>query len=180
MTIAFAAMQFAKRVHDGQSRKYTGGPYASHLAEVAGIVATVAEDASSFQAATRDEMIAVAWLHDCVEDQGVDPQELMNDFGYNVASGVKWLSDMDKEGTREERKAKSRARLEQAPAWVQTIKCADLISNTSTIAKLDPEFAAGYLTEKRRLLIALTKADPRLWALAFKIANAPVELLATV
>ena len=60
----------------------------------------------------------------------------------------------------------SRDRLGNAPGWVQTIKCADLISNTSSIVMHDPKFAAVYLEEKRLLLARLTYADQRLLALA--------------
>jgi guanosine-3',5'-bis(diphosphate) 3'-pyrophosphohydrolase len=124
MSIAFKAMQFAREAHKDQVRKYTGNPYADHLAEVAGIVATVALDT--------DHAVAVAWLHDCVEDQGIAPQTLVDEFGMIVTKGVLLLSDLET-GNRAERKAASRARLAAAPAWVQTIKCADLISNTSSI-----------------------------------------------
>ena len=41
ITLAFEAMLFARTSHAGQVRKYTGNPYTDHLAEVAGIVATV-------------------------------------------------------------------------------------------------------------------------------------------
>lgn len=121
MSIAFKAMQFSREAHKDQVRKYTGNPYADHLAEVAGIVATVALDT--------DHAVAVAWLHDCVEDQGIAPQTLVDEFGMIVTKGVLLLSDLET-GNRAERKAASRARLAAAPAWVQTIKCADLISNT--------------------------------------------------
>ena len=60
----------------------------------------------------------------------------------------------------------SRERLARAPGWVQTIKCADLISNTSSIVKHDPVFAKTYLEEKRLLLDVLTMADKRLRELA--------------
>jgi hypothetical protein len=85
--------------------------------------------------------------------------------------GVMLLSDLE-QGNRAERKAASRARLADAPAWVQTIKCADLISNTSSIVLRDPKFAVTYLEEKRLLLDVLTKADPRLHALALSQAGA--------
>lgn len=159
--IAFEAMTFARKVHAGQVRKYTGNPYADHLAEVAGIVATVAGDLCHSQ----EHMTAVAWLHDCVEDQGVGAQELADEFGVIVQFGVMALSDLET-GNRAERKAASRARLAAAPGWVQTIKCADLISNTSSIVKHDPKFAVTYLEEKRLLLDVLTKADPRLLGMA--------------
>lgn len=156
MSIAYEAMVFARQVHASQKRKYTGNPYADHLAEVAGIVATVTQDPVS---------IAVAWLHDCVEDQGVTLAEIEQRFGFSTAVGVSGLSDLET-GNRAERKAKSRVRLSLCSGWIQTIKCADLISNTSSIVEHDPKFAAVYLEEKRLLLDVLTKADRRLHAIA--------------
>ena len=156
MKLAFKAMQFAREVHKDQVRKYTFNPYADHLAEVAGIVATVQSD---------DVSIATAWLHDCVEDQGITAQQLHREFGYSVTTGVMLLSDLE-EGNRKERKAASRIRLAAASGWVQTIKVADLISNTSSIVKHDPKFAKVYLEEKRLLLDVLTKADKGLLEIA--------------
>lgn len=151
-TLPMQAMLFARKVHANQRRKYTGNPYVDHLAEVAGIVAA---------ASLGPRGIATAWLHDCVEDQGVKSSELMELFGSVVTSGVMLLSDLET-GNRAERKAASRARLAQAPAWVQTIKVADLISNTSSIVEHDPKFAVAYLEEKRLLLDVMIKADPAL------------------
>ncbi|WP_191057698.1 HD domain-containing protein [Geminicoccus harenae] len=159
MNLAFRAMQFAREVHQDQRRKYTNNPYTDHLAEVAGIVATVAPGD------LHDAMIATAWLHDCIEDQGVPDQTLADKFGLRVLSGVLLLSDLE-QGNRAERKAASRRRLSGAPAWVQTIKVADLISNTSSIVMHDPKFAVTYLEEKRLLLDVLTQADPRLIEIA--------------
>ncbi|HGL4258449.1 TPA: HD domain-containing protein [Burkholderia dolosa] len=161
MSIAFKAMQFAREAHKDQVRKYTGNPYVDHLAEVAGIVATVAHEYLHLQ----HEMLAIAWLHDCVEDQNVTHDELVDRFGGIVADGVLQLSDLET-GNRAERKAASRARLAAAWPLIQTIKCADLISNTSSIVKHDPKFAVTYLEEKRLLLDVLTKADPRLLQIA--------------
>lgn len=165
--LAYRAMVFARKAHSNQARKYTGNPYADHLAEVAGITSTVAP------AFGRDPeiMISVAWLHDYIED--INPQDggnwgyydLEQEFGEVVANGVLLLSDLER-GNRAERKALSRARLANAPGWVQTIKAADLISNTSSIVMHDPKFAVTYLEEKRLLLDVLTKADPRLLSIA--------------
>ena len=161
MGIASDAMVFARKVHAEQKRKYTGNPYFDHLAEVAGIISTVAS-----QYAWPDHVIATAWLHDCVEDHQVEWRILHNIFGIQVADGVFLLSDRETEGNRATRKAASIERLSKAPAWVQSIKCADLISNTSSIVLHDPKFAVTYLEEKRLLLDVLTKADPRLLAMA--------------
>lgn len=169
MDLAFKAMEFARQAHAKQVRKYTGNPYADHLAEVAGIVATVQHEFM----VPPGVMLAVAWLHDCVEDQGVSLQEIDDRFGCTVAIGVSGLSDLE-EGNRAERKAASRARLADCTSWIQTIKCADLISNTSSIVMHDPKFAVTYLAEKRALLDVMTKADPRLRALAYSQSNWPV------
>ncbi|WP_312547631.1 HD domain-containing protein [Massilia sp.] len=162
MTLAYEAMQFARHVHRAQQRKYTGNPYADHLAEVAGIAMSVGWHQPEVHP---DVFMAVCWLHDSVEDQGVKSSTLVDKFGMDVAKGVLMLSDLE-EGNRAARKAASRDRLADAPAWVQTIKCADLISNTSSIVMHDPKFAVTYLEEKRLLLDVLTKADPRLLAIA--------------
>lgn len=167
MSLAFEAMIFAREVHATQVRKYTGTPYTDHLAEVAGIVSTVADDLMERPAV----MIATAWLHDCIEDQDITPAEVARRFGPEVQAGVLALSDLEI-GNRAERKAASRKRLAAAPWWVQTIKVADLISNTSSIVQHDPKFAVVYLEEKRLLLDALVNADPRLVAIARKQAGA--------
>lgn len=173
MSLAYDAMMFARAAHRGYLRKYTGAPYTDHLAEVAGIVATVAPRLDD--PVTVGEMIAVAWLHDTVEDTGTSPEKIGELFGWRVKRGVVLLSDIEV-GNRAERKAKSRARLAGAPGWVQTIKCADLISNTSSIVQRDPRFAVVYLAETRLLLDVLTKADTRLLALARELANQPKEM----
>ena len=126
MSIAFQAMCFAREVHKHQKRKYTGNTYTDHLGEVAGIVASVPHT---------EEMITLAWLHDCVEDQG-SLQELNDKFGIVITNGVLLLSDLE-EGNRAERKRLSRERLSKAPPEIQTIKYADLISNTSSIVQFD-------------------------------------------
>lgn len=163
MTLTYEAMMFARRVHATQVRKYTGNPYIDHLAEVAGIAMSVGWRAPEVHP---DVFMATCWLHDCVEDQGVTPFQLRaHNMPEQVIEGVMLLSDLE-QGNRAERKAASRERLCKAPAWVQTIKCADLISNTSSIVKHDPKFAEAYLEEKRLLLEVLTKADPKLHELA--------------
>jgi guanosine-3',5'-bis(diphosphate) 3'-pyrophosphohydrolase len=165
--LSFRAMTFARQVHAEQKRKYTGNPYADHLAEVCGIAMSAGWHIAEIHP---DKLMATCWLHDSIEDQGVNPEEIRRQFGDEVALGVLALSDLE-EGNRAERKAASRARLAKAPSWVQTIKVADLISNTSSIVQHDPKFAVTYLEEKRLLLDVLTKADPGLVAIARRQAT---------
>lgn len=112
MNLAYEAMMFAREVHKDQRRKYSGNPYADHLAEVAGIVATVVADLP----APQEVVVATAWLHDSVEDQGVQPETLRQRFGPAVEEGVMWLSDLE-QGNRAERKRLSCQRLARAP-WL--------------------------------------------------------------
>lgn len=170
--LAFDAMTFAREVHKGHVRKYTGNPYADHLAEVAGIAMSVGWHSAEVHP---DAFMAVCWLHDSIEDRGVTVHQLTDLFGMTVAKGVLLLSDLE-EGNRAERKRLSRERLALAPAWIQTIKCADLISNTASIVMHDPKFAETYLQEKRELLAVLTKADKRLWNLAMSQAAVLIEI----
>lgn len=170
MTVQYKAMLFARDAHKDQVRKYSGDPYSNHLAEVAGILATVTHDPTS---------IAVAWLHDTIEDCGVTREVLQANFGYLTALAVEQLSDLET-GNRAQRKAASRARLSQAPGWVQTIKCADMISNTSSIVSHDPKFAKTYLAEKKAMLAVLDRADPLLLKLANDQCDAGLAALAAM
>jgi (p)ppGpp synthase/HD superfamily hydrolase len=155
------ALIFAKRAHEavGQTRKYTGEPCIVHPVAVAEIVKSVSHT---------PEMVAAALLHDTVEDTETTLHDIQHAFGSEVHELVYWLTDVSKlsDGTREMRKAIDRAHTAQAPAAAQTIKLADLIDNTKTISKHDPNFWRVYRREKQLLLEVLTKGDRSLWALA--------------
>lgn len=155
------ARVFATAAHAavGQTRKYTGEPYVVHPIEVSEIVASVGGT---------EAMVAAALLHDVLEDTEVTVDVLEEQFGSEVADLVLWLTDISKpeDGNRSTRKALDRQHSAAAPAAAQTIKVADLISNTKTIVEFDPGFAKTYLAEKRLLLDVLTRADPTLLAMA--------------
>lgn len=166
MNLALKAMLYARQIHRTQKRKYTDNPYFDHLAEVAGIVASVAEDYDPLG----PTMIAVAYLHDSIEDQGETVESLASKFNVQIAQAVSALSDME-EGNRAARHAASVERLRRAPGWVQTIKVADIISNTSSIVQHDPKFARVFLREKWDTLTAMDKADPHLRTLALTMTE---------
>lgn len=163
MTIVERARIFATAAHSAvaQLRKYTHEPYIVHPAEVAGIVASVPHT---------DEMLAAAWLHDTVEDTGVTNEIIRAEFGDKVAELVGWLTDVSRpeQGNRAVRKAIDRAHSASAPAEAQTVKLADLISNTRSITAHDAKFAVTYLEEKRLMLEVMTKGDATLMAEARK------------
>ncbi len=162
MNIVFEAMLFAAEVHKDQKRKFTGNPYFDHLSEVAGITAATCPGMGV--------AIAVAWLHDTIEDQGISGTEIGAKFGALVRKGVEALTDSET-GSRAERKRLSRERLSKKPGWIQDIKVADIISNCSSVAVHDAEFAEIYLTEKRLMLDVLQSANPDLVNFARKIVG---------
>jgi guanosine-3',5'-bis(diphosphate) 3'-pyrophosphohydrolase len=161
MTLEERARIFATAAHAavGQLRKYTHEPYVVHPTEVAAMVKTVAHT---------EAMVAAAYLHDVVEDTGVTLELVRAEFGDEVADLVGWLTDVSRpdHGNRAARKAVDRAHTAAAPAAAQTVKAADLISNTRSIVAHDPKFAETYLAEKRALLEVMTKGDPVLLAQA--------------
>jgi (p)ppGpp synthase/HD superfamily hydrolase len=111
-------------------------------------------------------MVAAAWLHDVVEDTGCTYTDIHMAFGADIAALVGWLTDVSQpqDGNRAHRKAMDRAHTAEAPAEAQTIKLADLISNSRSIVAHDPAFARTYLAEKRLLLAVMTRGDAGLHA----------------
>ena len=166
MQIDEKARIFATAAHAAvkQLRKYTGEAYIVHPTEVVGIVSTVPHT---------PEMLAAAWLHDVVEDTGVSIETIREEFGTQVSELVGWLTDVSKpeQGNRKARKAIDRAHTAMAPGEAQTIKLADLISNSRSILAHDPKFAVTYVEEKRLLLAVLTKGDRKLYEMARQLVD---------
>ena len=151
----------------GQFRKYTGEPYGYHCIEVYSLYAAHAEN---------EEAVAMACLlHDVIEDTKITAADLQIRFGSEVTLLVTEVTDVftgPEHGNRAERKAKECARLAGISGRAQSIKLADLISNTRSIAKHDPKFAITYVAEKEALLKVLTRGHPKLIALAQETLNA--------
>jgi (p)ppGpp synthase/HD superfamily hydrolase len=163
-------MTAAHRAVD-QKRKYTNEPYEVHPIEVMDTLVTV----GGFES----EVLQAALLHDVVEDTKVSLDVIVTLFGSKVARLVSELTDISKpsDGSRAERKRIDREHLAAASSEAQTIKLADLISNTKSIVKHDKAFAKVYLEEKEALLAVLTKADPRLILLAHESLDSAKAIL---
>ncbi len=158
------AAKFCIRAHAGQKRKYTGEPYHNHCFEVARYIRD-----SSFEKIgeySKDEMICAALLHDTVEDTDTTFKMISNNFGDKVATLVFELTDVSKktDGNRATRKKIDREHNAKASDAGKTIKCADLISNTSSIVCYDKNFAKVYFKEKQKLMRVLKGAHPSLYA----------------
>lgn len=160
------AAAFAKVAHENakQFRKYTGEPYIVHPAEVAQIVRGITDDKS---------MIAAAWLHDTVEDTTVTLANIEAEFGQDIRDLVFCLTDISKpeEGNRAARKKIDREHNATGPSRAQTIKVADLISNSKSIIQHDLKFAKVYIPEKEATLKLVTKAHITLRKEAWRVID---------
>ncbi|MBB4859608.1 (p)ppGpp synthase/HD superfamily hydrolase [Novosphingobium chloroacetimidivorans] len=157
------ALAFATEAHGSINhvRKYTGEPYINHPIEVMEIVRTAAHHT--------DEMLAAALLHDTVEDTPVTQEDIEHEFGPAVGKLVLELTDQCHKGNRATRKAAEAARLGTISPEGQTVKLADLISNSRSIVAHDRGFAFVYLREKVRILDAMRDGDPGLYAEARRL-----------
>lgn len=159
------AMEFGKTAHKGQLRKYSNAPYFDHCVEVMELVKTVPHT---------EEMLIAALLHDTVEDTEITFNDIEREFGSRVRDMVEGLTDISvpEDGNRKVRKAKDLEHSVMQSANVQTIKLADLISNSRSIlgaAEWNKEakaFSKLYLQEKKALLEGLLLGDMTLRAQA--------------
>ena len=155
-------LDFAVKAHAGQTRKYTGEDYIVHPISVSKLVKK--HGGSEIQQAG-------ALLHDVVEDTQYTLADINANFGSQVATLVKWLTDTSRpeDGNRKTRKEIDRNRLGSAPADVQMIKLADMIDNSTTIFTLDKNFAPVFKREMGELVDAMTKVEgSSLWKEAQK------------
>jgi (p)ppGpp synthase/HD superfamily hydrolase len=132
------AVSFSLVAHAGQSRKGRPEvPYASHPLRVAGLVLEHGGDAAQ---------LAVALLHDVIEDCGVSDRALHEAFGPEVARAVRDLSDVLEGDTPErkapwrERKTRFVARLAELDARARLVAACDKLDNLSAlVADLETE-----------------------------------------
>ena len=120
----FVARELATVAHRGQLDK-AGRPYIEHPARVAAAVA--------HGLGPRHPAVAVAWLHDVVEDTAVTLEELASQLTAEQLSALDALTHRDGE-TRES----YLLRVKQHP-WAASVKRADIADNSATerLALLD-------------------------------------------
>ena len=156
--IVDSALLFASSAHGAieQKRKYSGENYIVHPIEVMQIVRSLPSHT--------DEMLIVALLHDVVEDTEVKLVDIAVKFGAKIAEMVAEITDVSEpeDGNRAVRKGLDRDHLAKARPEVQTVKLADIISNSKDILENDPNFAKVYISELKLLLDVLDKGDPML------------------
>jgi len=118
-----AALRFAERAHRGQQRKGGDEPYVLHAITVAMLLA--ANGAG-------EDLLCAAYLHDTVEDVGVDLEEIASSFGDEVAELVRAVTE-DRLRSWHDRKTEMIEHLAEAPQNVLALKAADVCTNITDV-----------------------------------------------
>ena len=164
------AMRMAEFFHAGHYRPHSNEPYVVHLASVAALVRSVPTH--------EPWMLQAAWGHDLLEDTQATLSVLRARLDPRAVEAIVWLSDHQISGkNRVERKARIRDKLIRAPGRVQTVKVADVIDNSRSIAQRNPDFARVYLPEQAALVDVLDQADPVLLGLARRAIDVGISRL---
>ncbi|MDR2256180.1 MAG: HD domain-containing protein [Arthrobacter sp.] len=118
------AKRLATRAHEGQTDK-SGAPYIGHPSRVAARVAKAL--------GADHDAVAVAWLHDVVEDTPVTASQINTQFGPVIAAAVQAITH-----PKGEARADYYARV-KANALALAVKAADIADNTdpARVALLD-------------------------------------------
>lgn len=136
---ALKAQTMATQLHANQLDK-AGKPYVQHLkAVVENLVAPT------------DEMLAVAWLHDSVEDTNITLDEIRYEFGQEIAEAIDAISKRSNEDYQH-----YLMRVKQNPL-ARAVKIADLthnldLSRLPIIQEKDLKRQRKYLLAKQFLL----------------------------
>jgi len=145
MSIILKAAALAVRAHEGQKRKYSGFPYITHPARVAGRVGILP--------GATEEMVAAAYLHDVLEDTTVTRAEIEEATNAQVGFYVDCMTNRSKGSglPRDQRKAMDRKHLSEVPDEVKLIKAIDRIDNLLEMDYAPSDFCKLYAEESLRL-----------------------------
>jgi guanosine-3',5'-bis(diphosphate) 3'-pyrophosphohydrolase len=145
------AAALAARAHRDQLRRDGRTPYFSHPVRVTLTVAVVF-------GCTEAPVLAAALLHDTLEDTRVDYDDLLKNFGREVADIVSCLSK-DKRMVETEREAEYDRRLAAGPWQARLIKLADVYDNLADSAGVEDLLP---VLDRARRAIRIAADDPRL------------------
>ena len=128
--LATTALSFARRAHRGQHRKQTHEQFVEHPIAVANLISEEGFNGS---------VLAAAYLHDVVEKSGVEPAEIRERFGPDVAGMVDALTDDDSVEGYGERKRALRHQVIGSSRDSVLIYAADRVANMRDWRKVAPE-----------------------------------------
>lgn len=145
------AAAYAERAHLGQTRRDGRTPYAAHVARVAMNVAAVfgCDD---------EQTLAIAWLHDTIEDTTTDYENLIDRFGKVVAEGVAALTK-NAALPSEERERAYDIGLESASWRAKLVKLADALDNMRDSRDEKSASKRGRVIDRTERALRIAAAD---------------------
>lgn len=129
------AWNFASNAHKKQFMSNSEVAYINHIGLVAmevmsAIAQPQSENTSSYQPVKNSNLAVIcALLHDTIEDTSIIYENVVNEFGTQVADGVSALSKNTDLPSKREQMLDSLKRIKQQPIEVGMVKLADRITN---------------------------------------------------
>ena len=127
--LATTALRFARRAHLGQHRKQTHEQFVEHPIAVARLLS---------EAGFEGSIMAAAYLHDVIEKTQVEPDELRERFGPEVADIVESLSEDAEIHDYAPRKRELRSQVLGAGRAQTIIYAADRVANMRDWRRIEP------------------------------------------
>lgn len=173
------ALQFAVMAHGSQVRKGNEHiPYVFHCVDVANEVIYY----SGLSVPELEVASAIALLHDTIEDTIVTYDDLVHQFGVEIADGVAALSKdssiLTEGNSKQAELEECLIRLKAAPQYVQAVKLADRVSNLKSFPAMWSRDKVGhYLNEALLIARELGASSEGLHArLLSRVAQAKIVL----
>lgn len=152
-----SAFEFAMMAHNGQLRR-GGAPYVIHPWRVWQIAADfIRRYRIPYSQSIRTDIECICYLHDVIEDCGVDKEELSNMFGDRIANAVDRLSDRGGESFSD-----SCSRLNDGLMYVHLVKASDIVDNVLDSSHGNAKRHRDYCYKKAEQIEHLDKLPDRM------------------
>lgn len=148
---------FAETAHEGQTRA-SGAPYITHPRAVRKILE------EEFPGPVDDITLAIALLHDVLEDCDVHPTLLLERYGRDVQEGVTLLSWRIRTLGLERNERVYWSGIEKGPRSVRLVKAADRVHNLrECLAEGSERLRRKYIDETPQKLLPILEQAGEAW-----------------
>jgi len=146
MTIADFAKMYAEEKHKGQYRKDNITEYVEHPIAVAELVRKYKKSHNI------ERLVAVAYLHDVLEDTDTTYPEIVDNFGYDVASLVMEVTSIKEMKDAIGKEKYLSYKLKNMTEWALVIKLCDRLHNIKDSIGLPHDRRLSYINETKYII----------------------------